>query len=69
MNKIEKYKQVYIGLGIFAGLIYLPLLSNGLTNSDDGVWHTTAFTASDWEISIGRWFWIYLDKINLVLIR
>ena len=64
MNKIEKYKQVYIGLGIFAGLIYFPLLSNGLTNSDDGVWHTTAFTASDWEISIGRWTWIYLDKIK-----
>lgn len=64
MNKIEKYKQVYIGLGIFAGLIYFPLLSNGLTNSDDGVWHTTAFTASDWERSIGRWFWIYLDKIK-----
>jgi len=44
MNKIEKYKQVYIGLGIFAGLIYLPLLSNGLTNSDDGVSIWTFFT-------------------------
>ena len=46
-------------------LCYLPMIANGVTNSIDGLWHTTYFQASNWEISTGRWAWPLVDKIRM----
>lgn len=35
-----------------------------LVNAYDGLWEYTYHAAGKWELSLGRWFWLYLDKIR-----
>ena len=40
------------------------LLSKGLVNSDDGLWEYNYYKAGRWSLSLGRWFWLYLDRLR-----
>ncbi len=48
--------------GVF---IYLTLISQQLTNQFDGLWSSSFFMSGQWELSIGRWFWLVLDRIRM----
>lgn len=54
--------MVYAGIQILLGCIaYGMLITQNLTNSYDGLWKNSYFMAGEWERSIGRWFWPFLD--------
>ena len=53
-----------ISLFLFSLLLYFPMLSRELVNSYDGLWWHSNFIAGEWERSIGRWFWPYLDQMR-----
>ena len=61
-NTIEKSVKPILVLWIISSLCYLPLIARGLTNSIDGLWASTYYQAGNWELSIGRWAWLFLDK-------
>lgn len=56
----ENYKEFLIMSGI-SFLLYIPMISNELTNTYDGMWWGDYGFAGAWELSIGRWLWFYLD--------
>ncbi len=60
-EKIVKYLFVSSFIG---AACYLPLIANGYTNSIDGLWYPTFFQAGNWELSLGRWAWLFMDKIR-----
>lgn len=49
---------------IFGLALYSQLMSQQLVNAFDGLWEYTYHFAGKWELSLGRWFWLYLDKIR-----
>lgn len=49
---------------IFGLSLYSQLMSQELVNAYDGLWEYTYHFAGKWELSLGRWFWLYLDKIR-----
>lgn len=49
-------------------LVYYLLISRGLFNHYDGLWHPSRFIAGDWEVSIGRWVWPYIDILRFGLV-
>lgn len=46
-------------------LCYLPMIANGITNTADGLWHSSYHQAANWEISTGRWVWPLVDKLRM----
>ena len=60
--KLRPYRRTFLILWIYALLIHLPLLVLRLTNDLDGLWNQDDYMAGAWELSIGRWFWPFLDK-------
>lgn len=50
--------------GIF---VYSEMMTGHLVNAYDGIWEYTYHTAGAWELSLGRWFWLYLDKLRFGL--
>ena len=48
-------------------LVYHMLISKGLFNHYDGLWHPARYYGGDWEVSIGRWFWPLIDKLRFGL--
>lgn len=70
-NRAEEFKKLvkeyFPMLGIcivFSCCIYYLLISNGLVNSDDGLWENDFYKGGKWVIAIGRWFIPYLDRIR-----
>lgn len=49
---------------VFGLILYSQLMSQQLVNAYDGLWEYTYHAAGKWELSLGRWFWLYLDKIR-----
>ena len=49
---------------LFGILLYLTLLSQQLTNHHDALWMDSYFMSGYWELSIGRWFWLVLDRLR-----
>ena len=63
-EKLIKFsKIVFLNLCISV-LMYFPMIAKGLTNTYDGLWQSTYFQASTWEISLGRWVWPFVDKVR-----
>ncbi len=57
--------RLLICLNIIIGvLIYFMMMAENLVNDVDGIWNTSNFIAGDWEISLGRGLWRYLDKLR-----
>lgn len=50
--------------GIF---VFSEMMTKHLVNAYDGIWEYTYHTAGAWELSLGRWFWLYLDKARFGL--
>lgn len=63
-DKIKKFFEMVFVLTIISALSYLPMIANGYTNSSDGLWKPSYFQAGNWELSIGRWAWLFLDKLR-----
>ena len=52
----------------FFGLfVFSEMMTKHLVNAYDGIWEYTYHTAGAWELSLGRWFWLYLDKLRFGL--
>ena len=67
-NKLRKEKR-FLLLYVFAGcIVYYLLISKGLFNHYDGLWHPARYYAGDWEVSIGRWVWPLIDKFRFGLV-
>ena len=47
---------------VIAVLCFMPLISNGYTNSCDGLWASSYSSAGNWEVSLGRWGLYLFDK-------
>lgn len=62
--KLQPYRRPFLILWIYTLLVQLPLLVLRLTNDLDGLWNQDDYMAGTWELSIGRWFWPFLDKIR-----
>lgn len=77
MNSLSSFKQLWkllkshdkeILLMTFASfLLYSVMISNELTNTYDGMWRGDYGYIGPWELSIGRWFWQYLNYFRLDL--
>lgn len=60
---VNKYfKQASI-IYIVSIAIYSLLLSNQLTNTYDGLWRNSYSMADGWELSIGRWLLLWIDRL------
>ena len=62
--KLQPYCRPFLILWIYTLLVQLPLLVLRLTNDLDGLWNQDDYMAGTWELSIGRWFWPFLDKMR-----
>ncbi len=56
---------IYLGIGI---VVFFMLISQNLVNSYDGLWHNSAYLAGRWELSLGRWFWPFLDRLRFGMV-
>ena len=52
---------------VFSAAVYSLLMVNQLVNRADGLWSGSYYKAGRWELSIGRWFWLYVDRIRFGL--
>ncbi len=52
----DNYKLIAFGF-VASVLAFLVLISNGLTNTYDGLWKGNYYTEYDWVVSIGRYVW------------
>ena len=63
-GNLKQWLPTFITCMIFSIIIYFMLLSKGLVNSDDGLWEYNYYKAGRWSLSLGRWFWLYLDRLR-----
>lgn len=63
-RKAKDYLPIFGGSMIFSIVIYSLLMSEQLVNHFDGLWHYSYYFAGNWEISLGRWLWPYLDRLR-----
>lgn len=64
---VKKWLPVFIismAAGIFA---YSLLMTHQLVNQLDGLWHGSVSYANGHELSIGRWFWRFIDRWRFYL--
>lgn len=64
-QKMKEYLPFFVAGIFFSVVIYYLLISNQLVNSDDGLWEYSYYKAGRWSLSLGRWFWLYLDRLRL----
>lgn len=60
----KKNIQLLLGIITFSCIIYSVLMSNALVNQYDGYWRNGSSWIGQWELSTGRWFWLYLDRLR-----
>lgn len=63
--KYSQIKKMIIVQFAFSVLLYIVLIANQLTNHYDGLWHGSVGLSGPWELSIGRWFWLYIDRLRM----
>ena len=63
----KRYVALFVFNFIAGTLIYLVLISNQLTNPYDGLWHNSYYGKWSWILRIGRWAWIFINKLRLGL--
>lgn len=62
---VKDHWKELIAAVIFAFILYSVMITNELTNTYDGMWKGVYGYAGAWELSIGRWFWLTLDRVRL----
>ena len=63
-KKLYEYRTLFIVGLVFSCIIYFTLISNHLVNSNDGLWEYNYYKAGKWSLSLGRWFWLYIDRLR-----
>lgn len=63
----KRHGRAFLFFYLYAAAVYLPLLALRLTNDMDGLWGQDDYIAGTWELSIGRWFWPWLDHARFQL--
>ncbi len=66
-EKIKVYLPVWCVSVVFALCVYAQLMCHQLVNAYDGLWEYTYHEAGKWEMSLGRWFWLYIDRLRFGL--
>lgn len=61
----KEYGNLFLGNIIFSYILYATLMNNQLVNQYDGIWEYNYRIAGSWELSCGRWFWPYLDRLRM----
>lgn len=64
INVMKLHSKFFIINLIFAFVIYFLLISNQLVNPNDGLWEYSYYKAGSWSLSLGRWFWLYIDRLR-----
>ena len=54
-------KKYFLGMLAFGAFVYFPMFSQNLVNTFDGLWNSFYNKSGMWELSIGRWFWLFFD--------
>ena len=66
--KVEKFvqenKAFLICMMLFSAVVYFRLMAEELVNCYDGIWEGSFHLAGAWELSLGRWFWYYIDRLR-----
>ena len=62
---LKPYFPLFTGCMVFSTIIYFILMANQLVNPFDGLWEYSYYTAGYWELSLGRWAWLYLDQLRM----
>ncbi len=72
LNELKKFAEeqwkwniVTFAVGVLA---YFTMMSEGLVNNYDGIWHPSNFIAGDWEISLGRGLQRYADRARFGIV-
>lgn len=65
LRREKRFLLLYVCAGC---IVYFLLISKGLFNHYDGLWHPARYYAGDWEVSIGRWVWPLIDKLRFGLV-
>lgn len=60
----QMYKKPFLVSLFLSCICYFLLINNQLTNGYDGLWEYSDYTAGYWELSLGRWFWLYIDQLR-----
>ena len=67
IGKSKHWGPVFLVNMIVAFVVYGLLMNHQLVNQLDGMWHGSVSYASTHELSIGRWFWRFLDRFRKYL--
>lgn len=69
-NNQEKYCQIKKMIMVqfaFSVLLYIVLIANQLTTHYDGLWNGNFYVSGVWELSLGRWFLLYIDRLRMCI--
>jgi len=64
-SKCRQIKNMVIVQFLFSVILYIVLIANQLTNHYDALWSGNYALSGRWELSIGRWFWLYIDCLRM----
>ena len=64
-NKLKAYWKLFICIYAFSVVFYILFITQQLTNTFDGLWHDSYYTAGWLEFSTGRWVLPYMDRLHL----
>ena len=60
-----RYRWLFFASLVLSVIFYSVFITQQLTNTYDGIWLGDYLSAGAWEVSIGRWMLIYLDRLHL----
>lgn len=63
----SNYKFIIINV-VFGLFIYYSLMSHDLVNDVDGLWHLSRYIAGEWELALGRWGLLIVDRFFIGVI-
>lgn len=62
---IRENRAYFLWLMLFSVVLYFRLMAEELVNCYDGIWMGSYHLAGAWELSLGRWFWLIIDRLRL----
>ena len=67
LKKNEKQLIIFFIILFLSVILYSILIKEQLINDYDGLWHCSYRQAGNWELSLGRWFLYYLDRVHFCI--
>lgn len=62
---VRDNKVFFLWMMLFSVVTYFRLMAEELVNCYDGIWENSYHQAGAWELSLGRWFWLYIDRLRM----